>query len=55
MAAPISKTEIQQLPVHPYDSIRDHMQTGDLVFCSGSYFFRTQSSSSRGRCGAMSA
>lgn len=36
MAAPISKAEIQQLQVHPYDSIRDHMQTGDLVFCSGS-------------------
>jgi len=38
MAAPLSKKEIQRLPVHPYDSIRDDIQTGDLVFCSGSYF-----------------
>lgn len=39
MAAPISKKEIQQLPIHRYDTIRDDLQTGDLFFCSGSYFF----------------
>ena len=39
MAAPITKKEIQKLPIHRYDSIRDDIQTGDLFFCSGSYFF----------------
>ena len=39
MAAPLTKKEIQQLPLHAYDAMRDDLQTGDLVFCSGSYFF----------------
>lgn len=39
MAAPISKQEIQQIPLHPYAAMREDMRTGDLVFCSGSYFF----------------
>ncbi len=39
MAAPLTKKEIQQLPLHPYDAMRHDLQTGDLVFCSGSYFF----------------
>ncbi|MFM1891910.1 MAG: hypothetical protein RLZ44_987 [Pseudomonadota bacterium] len=39
MAAPISKQEIQQIPLHPYATMREDMRTGDLVFCSGSYFF----------------
>ncbi|MCP5410416.1 MAG: hypothetical protein H6963_14150 [Chromatiaceae bacterium] len=39
MAAPISKKKIEQLPLEPYDSMREDLQTGDLVFCSGSYFF----------------
>ena len=39
MAKPISKKKIQQLPLHPYKDMRDDLQTGDLVFCSGSYFF----------------
>jgi len=39
MAAPLSKKEIEQLPLEPYDSMREDLQTGDLVFCSGSYFF----------------
>ena len=38
MAAPLSKTQIQQLPLTPYASTRDALRTGDLVFCSGSYF-----------------
>ncbi|MEW8396985.1 MAG: YiiX/YebB-like N1pC/P60 family cysteine hydrolase, partial [Candidatus Thiodiazotropha sp.] len=39
MATPLTKEEIEQLPVQPYDAMRRELQTGDLVFCSGSYFF----------------
>ena len=39
MATPLSKKQIEQLPLHPYDAMREDLQTGDLVFCSGSYFF----------------
>lgn len=39
MAEPIVKREIKRLPVHPYESLREHLQSGDLVFCSGSYLF----------------
>lgn len=39
MATPLTKKQIQQLPLHPYENMRDDLQTGDLVFCSGSYFF----------------
>jgi cell wall-associated NlpC family hydrolase len=39
MAAAIEKREIKQLPVRPYDDLRAELQSGDLVFCSGSYLF----------------
>jgi cell wall-associated NlpC family hydrolase len=39
MAQPFSKQQITQLPVIPYQKIRDHLKTGDIVFCSGSYAF----------------
>jgi uncharacterized protein YycO len=39
MAAHLTKNEIEQLPLHPYAAMRKDLQTGDLVFCSGSYFF----------------
>jgi uncharacterized protein YycO len=39
MANAISKKEIEQLPIHSYAAMREELQTGDLVFCSGSYFF----------------
>jgi len=39
MATPISKKKIEQLPIEPYGAMRDDLRTGDLVFCSGSYFF----------------
>ncbi|MES9814231.1 MAG: hypothetical protein ABW161_15655 [Candidatus Thiodiazotropha sp.] len=39
MAETISKKEIEHLQVQPYSEMRDGLQTGDLVFCSGSYFF----------------
>ncbi len=39
MAADISKREIKALPVQAYDTVRDSLRSGDLVFCSGSYLF----------------
>ncbi len=39
MAAPINKKELQDLPVIPYEKIRDYLKTGHLFFASGSYFF----------------
>ena len=39
MAAPITKKEIRRLERVPYESVRDVLRTGDLVFCSGSYVF----------------
>jgi hypothetical protein len=39
VAEALTKTQIQALPVTPYASVRDTLRTGDLVFCSGSYFF----------------
>ena len=39
MAAPISKREIKALPHQDYDAVRQMLRSGDLVFCSGSYFF----------------
>jgi uncharacterized protein YycO len=39
MAAHLTKKAIEQLPQHPYAAMREDLQTGDLVFCSGSYFF----------------
>ncbi len=39
MAKHLTKKEIEGLPLHPYEDMRRDLQTGDLVFCSGSYFF----------------
>ncbi|MCB1788733.1 MAG: hypothetical protein KDJ27_14575 [Gammaproteobacteria bacterium] len=39
MADSLSKQAIQELPLHAYETLRDDLRTGDLVFCSGSYFF----------------
>jgi cell wall-associated NlpC family hydrolase len=39
MAEPIAKREIKRLPLQPYGSLREHLRSGDLVFCSGSYLF----------------
>ena len=39
MAAPTSKQQIQALGIKRYEVVRDEVRTGDLVFCSGSYFF----------------
>ncbi len=39
MAEALTKKEIEALEVVDYEKIRPYMKTGQLVFCSGSYFF----------------
>lgn len=39
MAEALSKKEMKELPVVPYKKIRDHLHTGQIVFCSGNYLF----------------
>ncbi len=39
MALAISKKELVSINKIDYQNIREYLQTGDLVFCSGNYFF----------------
>ena len=39
MAEAISKKQIKELPVFPYEKIRDRLKTGHIFFSSGSYTF----------------
>lgn len=39
MAEAISKKQIKELPVFPYEKIRDQLKTGHIFFSSGSYTF----------------
>lgn len=39
MAAPVGKKEIRRMPVRSYETVRDELRSGDLLFCSGSYLF----------------
>ena len=39
MADRLGVKAIAALPVLAYDQVRDQLQTGDLVFCSGTYLF----------------
>ena len=39
MAEAITRKEVLNLTRVQYDAIRGKLQTGDLVFCSGNYFF----------------
>ena len=39
MAASLAKAQIKALPVEGYEATRERLRSGDLVFCSGSYFF----------------
>ena len=39
MAGQLTKDQLQELPVVPYEKIRDYLQTGHIFFCSGSYTF----------------
>lgn len=39
MAEGITKKQLKQMPVIPYEKIRDHIKTGNIFFSSGSYAF----------------
>lgn len=39
MAESITKKQIKELPVIPYEKIREHLKTGHIFFSSGSYTF----------------
>ncbi|MBI3138572.1 MAG: hypothetical protein HYZ15_08315 [Sphingobacteriales bacterium] len=39
MAHPLSKQQLKETPVLPYEKIRDYLKTGHLFFSSGSYTF----------------
>ncbi len=39
MASSVSKKQLKQMPVMPYEKIRDFLKTGDIFFSSGSYAF----------------
>ena len=39
MADRLGVKAVAALPVRGYDQVRDQLQTGDLVFCSGTYLF----------------
>jgi Permuted papain-like amidase enzyme, YaeF/YiiX, C92 family len=39
MATAVTKKQLKQMPVMPYEKIRDYLKTGDIFFSSGSYTF----------------
>ena len=39
MADGLGRKAIARLPIVDYDQVRDQLRTGDIVFCSGTYFF----------------
>ncbi|MBE2257229.1 MAG: hypothetical protein H6942_02350 [Candidatus Accumulibacter sp.] len=39
MADRLGVKAIARLPILDYDQVRDQLRTGDIVFCSGTYFF----------------
>ena len=39
MAEPITKKQLKDIPVFPYEKIRDQLKTGHIFFSSGSYAF----------------
>lgn len=39
MAGSITKKQLKEMPVIPYEKIRDHIKTGNIFFSSGSYTF----------------
>lgn len=39
MAASITKKQLKEIPVVPYEKIRDYLKTGHIFFSSGSYTF----------------
>ena len=45
MAENLSRKQILKYSPVEYASIRDTLRTGDLIFCSGNYFFHASSKS----------
>lgn len=39
MAHELTQEQLTQIPPRKYKIIRNELQTGDLIFCSGNYFF----------------
>jgi Permuted papain-like amidase enzyme, YaeF/YiiX, C92 family len=39
MAGSVTKKQLKEMPVIPYEKIRDHLKTGNIFFSSGSYAF----------------
>jgi hypothetical protein len=39
MAQAVSKKQIKEIHVVPYEKIRERLKTGDIIFCSGGYTF----------------
>jgi hypothetical protein len=39
MAQPLIKKQLKDLPIMPYEKVRDFIQTGHIFFSSGSYLF----------------
>lgn len=39
MAAPVKPDDLAGVAIVPYDHVRETLKTGDIIFCSGSYFF----------------
>lgn len=39
MAQALSKQQLKEIPVLPYEKVRDYLETGHLFFSSGSYTF----------------
>ncbi len=39
MASPISKLQMTEMEIVPYEKIRDYLVTGQIIFFSGSYLF----------------
>jgi hypothetical protein len=39
MAEPLTKKQLKEIPVIPYEKIRDYLKTGNIFFSSGSYTF----------------
>jgi hypothetical protein len=39
MASAITKMQLKEMPIIPYEKIRDHLKTGNIFFSSGSYAF----------------
>jgi Permuted papain-like amidase enzyme, YaeF/YiiX, C92 family len=39
MAGAITKKQLKEMPVIPYEKIREHLKTGNIFFSSGSYAF----------------